>query len=220
MVFYSISGYGLKSKTFARCKIKKANMTQTERFHKCLDEFQKMCEESPHIILKTIRMRLSSIKHFMSELPNLKIIHLVRDPRATLISQSKLGMCKEAKGGIYGCTDKVCSQIENDLIEEEKIREEYPDRIFTVFYNQIARHPVKLASQLMSFIGAEFTDNAQSYVFNITSAGRNDTCIICTTRSNSTEHIEHWKKTMPRSFIDIVQSRCNFLLRRYEFEIV
>jgi len=38
----------------------------------------------------------------LEESPNLKIVHLVRDPRPVLQSQSNVGGCGKGRGGIEG----------------------------------------------------------------------------------------------------------------------
>ena len=52
----------------------------------------KHCMQEPLIIIKTIRVRLQWLQNVMhqKELDNLKVIHLVRDPRGSFTSMSKL----------------------------------------------------------------------------------------------------------------------------------
>ena len=150
----------------------------------------------------------------------MKILHLVRDPRATLASQAKFGKCAATSGGKYGCTRSFCQRLENDVLEEERLLKIYPDRIRSFFYEDIAKHPLETAQKMFEFIGTPFTTEARDYVFNITLAGNEDNCAVCTTRSNSSEHIDSWKTEMSKEFIDIVQDRCNYVLKRYKFDIV
>lgn len=197
-------------------KAKLKNMTNA--LSVCSRQLQAVCENSPYRIIKTIRVELANVKSLLESLPNLKIIHLVRDPRATLFSQNMFGMCQERYGGWSGCTNTYCTRLENDVLEEEKIKQIYPNRIMTVLYEDIARHPIETAKKMYEFTEAEFTKEAYSYIYNITLAGNPDNCVICTTRRNSTEHITTWKRKMPRDFIKIVNERCNYMLKRFHFD--
>lgn len=199
-------------------KQKKIVKSQTPAVRMCARQLQRICSDSPFRIIKTIRLQLHDIKNLLEDLPNLKIIHLVRDPRATLLSQARLGMCSSWRGGQVGCTNLFCKRLENDVLEEERLLKRYPGRIMPVFYEDIAKKPLEISKKMYDFIGADFTLEAQKYVYNITMAGNENNCAICTTRSNSSAHIDSWKKTMKIDFINIVNERCNYVLKRYGFD--
>ncbi|KAL4225447.1 hypothetical protein ACF0H5_016137 [Mactra antiquata] len=210
---------GLKSRLFTLCMNDiHGKMVAKNAINLCARQLQAACENSPFRILKTIRLLLSDVRNLLEDLPNLKIIHLVRDPRATLYSQSLLGRCSQKEGGRNGCTSKFCKRVELDVLEEERLLKKYPGRIMPVFYQDIAKEPLKTTQKLYDFIGAKFTQEAQEYVYNITMAGNPDDCSICTTRSNSSEHIDTWKVKMDPTFQEIVNDRCNYIIQRYNFD--
>ncbi|KAH3709472.1 hypothetical protein DPMN_068935 [Dreissena polymorpha] len=186
----------------------------------CAKQLQTVCTESSFRIVKTIRLEMSSVTHLLGMFPNLKTVHLVRDPRATLVSQAYVGMCSGKHGGMLQCANNLCKRVENDILEKERIMSELPGRIFPVVYEDIAREPIETAKKLFDFIGADFTEEAKEYIFNITKAGQEDNCAICTTRSNSTKHIDAWKTEMKTTLLNVVQERCNYVLRRYNYTIL
>ncbi|WAR04068.1 hypothetical protein MAR_010626, partial [Mya arenaria] len=102
-------------------------------------------------------------------IPDLKIIHLVRDPRPTLKSQASLGEC--------------CG------LERQQCAERFSVQWLKIILLELIRTP-----------------------------GRKDDCIICTTRGNSTEHVDKWKKTMNKTFVKVIQNRCNYLLKRFGYD--
>lgn len=211
----------MKTKQFQDCfkhakDVDKYNATYATRL--CAQKLQTICKQSPLRIIKTIRLDLSTLTPLLDLLPNLKIVHLIRDPRATLLSQSRSAMCPENEGGKYGCTSRYCYRLENDVLEHENIRKKYPGRISPVFYEQIAQYPLEASKKMFQFVGVEYTKNAIEYVYNITMAGNKDDCGICTTRSNSSAHVNAWKKGMPTDFIDIVEDRCHYVLKRFNYE--
>ena len=170
-------------------------------------------------ILKTIRMPLNWIRHLLDELPELKIVHLIRDPRATLHSQLRLGMCSSKHGGVIGCSLSFCERHEKDLKEGDDLSSGYPGRLIRVFYENIARRPIEASKLLFNFTGAAYTSHVQGYVYNITLAGNPNNCAICTTRSNSSAHIDSWKRKINTVLLNEIENRCNFILRRYNYTI-
>ena len=186
----------------------------------CAHELKSVCEKSPIRILKTIRTPLNWISHLLDELPGLQIIHLVRDPRATLKSQSRFGMCTAKRGGIGSCTNAFCKRQENDLLEVDRLTSKYPGRIIRVFYEDIAAKPIESSRILFDFIGTTFTPWAEEYIFNITLAGNPNNCPICTTRSNSSIHIDSWRTKIMPEFLNAIENRCNYILRRYNYSLM
>ena len=202
--------FGIKTKQFRGC-------TTNHSLTVCASKLQKNCESSPVRILKVIRISLTAVRRLLYELPGLKIIHLIRDPRATLTSQARFGMCKISKGGKYGCTNTFCSKLENNELEEESIARMHLGRIKKVFYEDIALNPVDTSKTLFDFIGTTFTKEMEEYIVNITMAGNPDNCNICTTRSNSKLHIDEWRTKIKPSFRSIIEKRCNYVLQRYKY---
>ena len=101
------TGIGIKSKVFTTCYYRNVNQVEyankSRLFQMCANRLKTVCEQSPIRIVKTIRLQLSHIRHLLDEFQWLKIVHLVRDPRATLHSQKKFSNCDEKHGGIDGC---------------------------------------------------------------------------------------------------------------------
>ncbi|XP_053408734.1 carbohydrate sulfotransferase 3-like isoform X4 [Mercenaria mercenaria] len=211
---------GLKTSMFRPCLEEEYLRTKhhLRALQICVKKLQSICEDSPIRIIKTIRLEFSSVKHLLEELPNLKIVHLVRDPRATLLSQSRFGACKSIRGGWQGCANRHCKRLENDVLEVEGLIKKYPNRILPVMYENIAKHPLETSKKMYEFIGADFTFEAETYIYNITMAGNENNCAICTTRSNSSEHVDTWKRKMKRDFLSTVNERCNYVLKRYQFD--
>ena len=147
----------------------------------------------------------------------LKIIHLVRDPRATLSSQNLVGECIPQHGGYIGCTDKYCSRLEIDIKETEVLAETYPDRVRTLLYEDMASSPIATTRKLYNFIGTTITLKVEEYVFNITLAGNADNCDICSVRSNSSAHINAWQSKIKQDFLDIIEKRCSHILRHFNY---
>ena len=189
----------------------------------CLPILKTECERSPIRILKTIRLplKLIHVSNLMDEIPGLKIVHLVRDPRATLRSQSSYGMCSVTKvGGKSNCTDSYCLRLESDKNEMDVLSKRYKNRVTTVLYEEIAAKPIETSRKLYDFIGTTFTKHAEEYVFNSTMAGNDIICPICTSRANSSVYVDKWKSQMSPKFIQLIQERCKDIMNYYNYTLV
>jgi hypothetical protein len=84
---------GRKTKLFNECKenwARNQNQLLNTTLYHCVKMLQKVCLLSKHVVIKTIRFPLYKLEHLMTEFETMKIIHLVRDSRATLFSRFKM----------------------------------------------------------------------------------------------------------------------------------
>lgn len=200
-------------------------MNHTYAMNKCTEKLHDECKTSPIKIIKTIRTRFSDMKHLLEIFPDLKIIHVIRDPRATLFSQSLLHLhshtqiCSENYNGRARCSGRLCERLSSDLQEKELLTRLFPDRIMTVKYENLARNPIETSQNIYDFIDVEMTSRTKLLVYQKTMAGNQNDCPICSTRSNSSAHIDRWRQDMDRKFIDIVNRKCKFVLKRLGYEV-
>ncbi|XP_052803420.1 carbohydrate sulfotransferase 3-like isoform X2 [Mya arenaria] len=212
-------GRGFLTKELQPCvKAAKQNHNKTEGTRACIQDLQNACQASPLRVLKTIRFSMEQARNLSVLIPDLKIIHLVRDPRATLKSQNYLGECNGVAR--QQCVERFCALVEDDIVKADLISKSDRNRIFTLKYERLAKSPIQVSKELYEFVDGSFTKQVEEYIFNITSAGRKDDCIICTTRGNSTKLVNEWKKTMNKDFVKEIQNRCNYLLKRFRYEII
>ena len=99
---------GNKTRKLVECLEKTSNETNLSS-RLCTRILRKECLKSKVRIIKTIRTRLTWLVDILEEFPNLKIVHLVRDPRAVVNSLIRVGKCKKQNGGVPGCSHYFCS---------------------------------------------------------------------------------------------------------------
>ena len=148
----------------------------------------------------------------MAEYQELKIIHLVRDPRAIISSWTKFGECTDKHGGVPACTHYLCSNMEDDLIAFDLLSLVYPERLHRIVFEELASKPIKVTKRLYNFIGMELSSSAQEYVRLITSAGKNSTGIMSTIRANSSASVDAWRATISDQNLFIVQKLCKHVM--------
>ncbi|KAK6182856.1 hypothetical protein SNE40_010445 [Patella caerulea] len=178
----------------------------------CLPLFQNACINSKVSVMKTIRMSVKSLKPLMTKFPALKVIHLIRDPRGTLRSQQRVGEFK-VKDAI-NATIKFCSRVIGDLKASTEMNKIFPGRIKTVRYEDIAETPIKATDDIYKFIGLNMTSSIRNYIWNITSAGHPDNCVICTTRNSSIATAYKWRQKLTFDMVTKIDKVCSTVYSR------
>lgn len=82
-----------------------------------------ICRSKDVIVIKTIRMRVAWMVPLLNTLPSLRVIHLIRDPRGSLTSLSRLWKSPY---------DERCADISEDLVTGKAASSLYPDRFVPV----------------------------------------------------------------------------------------
>lgn len=85
--------FGNKTNRFIQCYVNKTGQKINKRLSAqlCGVELKEMCQKSKFRAIKTIRIPMLYVEVYLKRYPNLKVIHLVRDPRAQVNS---IGMYK------------------------------------------------------------------------------------------------------------------------------
>lgn len=118
----------------------------------------KACLESQIRVIKTIRLRLNWAKDLLDdENLNLKIIHLVRDPRAILHSVAK----SETWSDQARTSEYQCSNIRNDLETGIDLPK---DRYMRVRYEDFVDSPLAISVKLYEFLNIPLHKSLASYI--------------------------------------------------------
>lgn len=213
---FSFFQFGLKTKFLQDCLTKTTN-TAFKYSKKCTDLLRKNCLQSKYVVIKTIRSPLHWLYELMEEIPNMKIIHLVRDPRAVLVSQHQFGECAQPNGGMPGCSKFLCSSMEDDVTTFNMFEKLFPGRVTRVKYEDLATDPVATTRSLYNSIDLEFTSQTENLVINMTMAGLNSTHVLDTVRPNSRDMVDKWRTQINDRNLDIVQTICRHVMTKLAY---
>ena len=86
-----------------------------------------LCSIYPIQFSKTVRLPLSWTASILDEINELKILYLVRDPRATLQSRKGRDWCVKTPSCMN--PDVLCNDLVNDFENYIKLKKTYPDRL-------------------------------------------------------------------------------------------
>jgi hypothetical protein len=129
----------------------KRNTSSRHHFNACLETLTDHCTNSQIRSTKTIRMTLQMADKILTLLPDLKIIYLVRDPRAVIQSRISLNLVDDQN--VAEESSQLCDRMEKDAELIEKSRNK--NRIQIVQYEHFAKNTVSIAKDIFKFLDYE-----------------------------------------------------------------
>lgn len=185
---------------------------------------EEACKTYSHVAIKEVRFFDLKVLYSLFTDPslNLKVIHLVRDPRAVFRSRENtviglkrdndivLGSQKmKEEMGPYNAMQEICkSHVEIYKAGRQAIPSFLKDRYLLVRYEDIVRDPLAKAAQMYRFAELHFTPELQKWVHNITHGkGQGGQAFEIGSR-DALSVSEAWRKTLPFQKIEKVQNVC------------
>ncbi|XP_053442189.1 carbohydrate sulfotransferase 3 [Nycticebus coucang] len=191
------------------------------------------CRRKEHMALKAVRIRQLEFLQPLAEDPrlDLRVIQLVRDPRAVLASRMV------AFAGKYETWKKWLAEGEDQLREDEVQRlrgncesirlsaelglRQPPwlqGRYMLVRYEDVARRPLQKAREMYRFAGIPLTPQVEDWIQKNTQATR-DSSGIYSTQKNSSEQFEKWRFSMPFKLAQVVQAACGPAMHLFGYKL-
>ncbi|XP_063676794.1 carbohydrate sulfotransferase 3-like [Bolinopsis microptera] len=198
-------------------------------------------EEGSMMVPKTIRYynmsTLFRIKDFGCE--SFKVIHLVRDPRAVMNSRmgvfhelfdgnKNLGAHIESKKGQAGFDEAYMARAADWMCSHHlynyKLGMNPPPwlkgRYKMVRYEDLAEFPSQLTSEILHFIGVNYTSKYKEYVYNLTHAkdlGKKEGSTYGIEKQSS-EIIDRWKKKLIEPHWRTIETVCADMMKAFNYE--
>ncbi|KAM7408661.1 hypothetical protein PAMA_002401 [Pampus argenteus] len=192
------------------------------------------CLSKQHHAIKTVRVRQLDTLQPLVEDPRLdvRIIQLVRDPRAILASRmvafsSKYQTWKAwAQDGqvpeddeevkrLKGNCDQIRMSAEVGLSQPRWLRSRY----MLVRYEDIARYPMQKAEEMYRFTGIPFSPQAREWILRNTQTTQ-EASGIYSTQKNSSEQAEKWRFSIPFTLAQVVQRVCGPTMKLFGYRFV
>ncbi|XP_053738123.1 carbohydrate sulfotransferase 3b [Synchiropus splendidus] len=193
-----------------------------------------LCLRKEHQTIKSVRVRQLETLRPLVEDPSLdvKFIHLVRDPRAVLASRMVAFVARYknwmqwAKDGnvpldddevrkLKGNCDSIRMSAMVGLRQPQWLRRRY----MLVRYEDIARFPMRKATEMYTFAGIPFTPQVKSWIQKNTK-NSDETSGPYSTQKNSSEQVEKWRFSLPFKIAQVVQNVCGPTLKLFGYKFV
>lgn len=176
---------------------------RTERIERCIHLLTNQCKQAKFRIWKFIRLTMDSAELFLKnyvDTSNLRIVHLVRDPRAMMDSQlRKNDMNVAVFSNFVNRTRYMCWRMLRDLKLMDDLKKRYTDVFYSLRYEDLVDDPLKISRDLFRFIGMEFGNRDERYV-----------------RENSIDHPYNstdravvWRTHITQTHLDAVNDLCD-----------
>ncbi|CAJ1057032.1 carbohydrate sulfotransferase 6 [Xyrichtys novacula] len=187
---------------------------------------QDACSTYSHVVLKAVRfLELESLYPLLQD-PHLdiRIIHLVRDPRAVLRSREAVAQGLARDDTIlmghentppaelqYKVMQEICRS--HVRINERAILKPPPflkGRYKMVRYEDVARNPLEEIKDIYEFVGLEMTPELVEWIYHVTH-GRGKGSLreaFDVTSRNAADVSQAWRSTLPHEKVKRIQEVC------------
>lgn len=190
------------------------------------------CLQKQHVAMKTVRLRqLEYLRPLVEDLRiDLRIIQLVRDPRAVLASRmvafpGKYDAWKkwaneghvpddEEVGKLRGNCENLRASAQLGIGQPPWLR----GRFMLMRYEDIALEPLKRAEEMYRFAGIPITDEVKTWIYENTRASKASDNVY-STRKNSSEQFEKWRLGLPFKIARVVQQVCEPTMRLFGYKL-
>uniref|UniRef100_A0A6A7FYK5 Carbohydrate sulfotransferase 1-like n=2 Tax=Hirondellea gigas TaxID=1518452 RepID=A0A6A7FYK5_9CRUS len=177
------------------------------------DILAKICALFPIHLAKLVRVRLSLLERQLKD-PRIKIVWLVRDPRAVMNSRlSNVDWCKTSS-----CNDPatMCSSLYDDYITFLSFRDEFPNKVMLMRYEDLAKDAYNKSRNVLEFAGLSLHPDVMTYLDGHLSTNVD---VPWSTKHEPKATMSRWLKTMNWSEVLRVQQSCSHYMRALGYRI-
>ncbi|XP_077342900.1 carbohydrate sulfotransferase 6-like [Lithobates pipiens] len=184
-----------------------------------LDQMGETCKTYSHVVMKTVRILDLSIllPLFRDPALDLRILHLVRDPRANAFSRQYFDLRMDDKillkneGNknitISRVMKKIC-KAQVDINRVAKVAEVLQGRYMAIRHEDLSNEPLKNIKKMYNFAGLHPTKDLEQWVYNITHKEVADKNGIMTFSRDSSKVPYKWRTAMDFHLVEQIQQNC------------
>ncbi|XP_040261717.1 carbohydrate sulfotransferase 6-like [Bufo bufo] len=203
--------------------------------HRCvnnsMDRAEEACQMYSHVVMKTVRiLDLSTIFPLLEDpYLNLRIIHLVRDPRAVALSRKGFplitddhillkneGISKDKNYTISNVMAKTC-KAQVDITRLARTSKSLNGRYMVIRHEDLAKNPVESARKMFDFAELELTEHMKKWIYKITHVEVREGSDFLTFSRVSSKVIEKWRTAADFNFVHQIQLMCKGAMREFGY---
>ncbi|XP_056397131.1 carbohydrate sulfotransferase 6-like isoform X2 [Hyla sarda] len=181
------------------------------------ENMAKTCDTYNHRVMKTVRILDFSVLRplFWDPALDLRIIHLVRDPRAiassrryfSLSADDKVVLKEHDKTINAPVLAKICKAQANINRMAKAEGHHLDGRYMLLRHEDLSREPIVNVRKIFQFSGLKMTTNFESWIYNITHIDESDRIFIPFSKQSS-KVIQKWRKTMDFNKVKEIEEYC------------
>ena len=187
-------------------------ISMAHEIRKCITVLERICKTSSVIVVKTIRLEMKSVQQLTRTVSGLKVIHLVRDPRAVILSRIKVEHWEMLNGypnnmNLALISKQFCAAILNDVEDRRRIELRNQGKFLQCSYENMISHPLDVLTSIYRFIQIDSHPGVRGWLWQ-TMHAQKDNGAIGTLRKDPIKHIRNWKTTFSKKAILEIDSSC------------
>ena len=132
-----------------------------QRMSPCRSILEKTCSKSPTRAVKTVRATMRSLEPLLAIYPNLRVVHLFRDPRGVIKSRQKNRWTQGNFAG-HDLTREArvyCNTVLEDVRQRKRLEQIYPGRFMQLVYDDFILYPEQNVKNVYRFLDMESQKN-------------------------------------------------------------
>ncbi|KAG8437467.1 hypothetical protein GDO86_008244 [Hymenochirus boettgeri] len=223
---------------FARDDIANETSCKTVCGKNPFSKVEESCNTYSHVVLKEVRFFDIKVLYPLLTDPslNLKILHLVRDPRAVVKSREQSMKALTRDNGIVLNTNGTkVDDVRFDVMREicrshvqmyetaiDKTPSFLKDRYMLVRYEDVVKDPLREITQMYEFANLKLTTKLKSWIYNIThgksSGSKRDA--FKTTSRDAANVSQAWRSVLSFKKIQEIQSVCKAAMNLLGYQLI
>ncbi|KAF2367153.1 Sulfotransferase domain [Trinorchestia longiramus] len=199
--------------------------SHSKRLWSVCSESRKLCESSeflsrfcalfPFQVVKTVRIPMNLTEELLrnNEL-DVRVLLLVRDPRATIQSRKHRSWCMETPS----CMDPtaLCADLVSDYHDARKLSQLFPARVRVMRYEDLSFNLDRMTREIFDFFRLSYVREVQRFLQTHTKRTRGG--VSSTFRDSKTAPV-HWIKDLSYLEIDAIQSKCHRAMELFGYRL-
>ena len=184
----------------------------------CLRFLTRICQGHQIRSLKTIRLSGCLAKKLLARDPSIKLIYLVRDPRAMLVSRADLAQqwnqlnYSKYMGWI---SNALCKVIRQDINHYAELSSQY--HVLLLRYEDMAKATDLTVDKIYTFLNTTVPHSVRAWIADNTHALADDG--IMGTKRNSSAMVDKWRTLLPSATNDMVLKQCTDVLEYLGYQL-
>ena len=186
---------------------------------KCTHLLQPKCDSAMVRSAKLLRTRMSAMEAVLKYDPTTLILHIIRDPRGTMMSRKKIHLLAKSLSGNMGREGRaLCRQMVEDYYERKRIEKIYPKSFLEVRYEDLTIDLTGTLEKLLSFMSMESNEKLVEQMNKMMYSGKSGSG-FSQVRSNATLVASAWRSKIPKDLKSSMDKDCQEVFKVYNYKV-